>query len=184
MADLPGLVEGAHKNVGLGHRFLKHVERTKLLLFVVDLNGFRFRQSSPSRSPFETVLALMKELELFNPDLSHRRALLCLNKLDGVDEETVKTTLKQMQNIDEELRTLAEYLDPEIVPETLVKFDSVVAISARDDVHVDHLIAEMRKAVDEERRIREEALIDPEESDFNVADFTFHATEKIRRGLL
>uniref|UniRef100_T1J6A8 OBG-type G domain-containing protein n=1 Tax=Strigamia maritima TaxID=126957 RepID=T1J6A8_STRMM len=95
LADLPGLIEGAHYNVGMGHRFLKHVERTKLLLFVVDVNGFQLGVKYPFRSAFETIVLLNKELELYKEELLDKRAVLVINKMDT---ETADTNFDLLMN--------------------------------------------------------------------------------------
>ncbi|XP_063855179.1 GTP-binding protein 10-like, partial [Scylla paramamosain] len=88
IADLPGLIEGAWANVGMGHRFLRHVERTHFLLFVVDINGFRLSPKQPYRSPTENVMLVNRELELYSPDLLSKPALLMVNKMDSPNAES------------------------------------------------------------------------------------------------
>jgi GTP-binding protein len=78
IADIPGLIEGASDGKGLGHRFLKHIERTKALLFVID--GFE-------ENAWETYCMLKKELEAFHPKLLEKKFVLALNKSDlGISE--------------------------------------------------------------------------------------------------
>ena len=76
VADIPGLIEGAHAGVGLGHQFLRHVERARLLLYLLDVSPFA---TAPPLEAFET---LRRELELYNPDLARKPALAALNKID------------------------------------------------------------------------------------------------------
>ncbi|MBV9274577.1 MAG: 50S ribosome-binding GTPase, partial [Verrucomicrobia bacterium] len=76
LADIPGLIEGAHRNVGLGHDFLRHIVRCKLLLFVVDIAG------SEGRNPIEDIQTLRRELDLYDPLLSQRPWMIVANKMD------------------------------------------------------------------------------------------------------
>lgn len=89
VADLPGLIEGAHENIGMGHKFLKHIERTKLLLMVVDLFGFKLSEIYRLRTCIQNIFALNKELEMYDNDLMDRPCILLLNKIDedGAQQE-------------------------------------------------------------------------------------------------
>ena len=81
-ADIPGLIEGAHKGVGLGHEFLRHVERTKVLIHVVDLAGVE------GREPLRDYQKIREELHLYSPELSDKPEIIAGNKLDlpGTEE--------------------------------------------------------------------------------------------------
>jgi GTP-binding protein len=80
IADMPGLIEGAHAGAGLGDRFLRHIERTKLLLHLVDVS------SGSGRDPVTDYLTLNRELEAYNPELAKRPQILVATKLDALDE--------------------------------------------------------------------------------------------------
>jgi GTP-binding protein len=76
MADIPGLIEGASAGHGLGHRFLKHVERTDILVHMLDISWI------PDRDPIREYEAINRELALFNPDLAEKRQIIVINKID------------------------------------------------------------------------------------------------------
>ena len=82
IADIPGLIEGAHRNLGLGHAFLRHITRCRLLLFVLDMAG------SEGRNPIEDLQHLRREIHLYDPRLSKRPWRVIANKIDlpGVKE--------------------------------------------------------------------------------------------------
>ena len=81
MADLPGLIEGASQGEGLGDRFLKHIERTRVILHVLDMAG------TEGRDPYEDYLLINKELEAFNPKLLQREMVILANKMDIIGAE-------------------------------------------------------------------------------------------------
>lgn len=81
MADIPGLIEGAHQGIGLGLDFLKHVERTKLLIHVVDVSG------SEGRDPVEDFEAINNELQSYSPRLAAKPQIVAANKMDMTSDE-------------------------------------------------------------------------------------------------
>lgn len=87
-ADLPGLIEGAHLGAGLGHRFLRHVERCRVLVHLVDLAG--------EQSVREQVRVLREELELYDPGLLDRRSLLVGTKVDALSDRARVTELEAL----------------------------------------------------------------------------------------
>ena len=103
MSDIPGLIEGAAEGAGLGHEFLAHLERTRLLIHVVDAAG------SEGRDPVDDIDVICRELREYQVDLSGRRQIIAANKLDLLDDETAAMAL-------ELIRDHCEPLGMEVLP--------------------------------------------------------------------
>lgn len=98
MADLPGIIEGAHEGVGLGHRFLRHVERTKALVHILDVSGLS------GRDPLHDYHVLNEELRLHREELLQLPQIVALNKTDIIaDEELVQRTEDQLRQAGREV---------------------------------------------------------------------------------
>ncbi len=89
IADIPGLIEGASDGVGLGHDFLRHIERTKLLVHIVDISGIE------GREPLDDFEKINKELRLFNEKLSSRPQIVIANKMDLLSDDTIFDEFKK-----------------------------------------------------------------------------------------
>ena len=113
IADIPGLIDGAHDGVGLGHDFLRHIERTRLLVFVLDMGGV------DGRDPLKDYTNLREELRLYNPELQARPSFIVANKMDeeAADEnlakfrkETGEDVLPMIAELSEGIESLREKL--------------------------------------------------------------------------
>ena len=155
MADIPGLIEGAGEGVGLGHEFLRHVERCRLLLHVIDISG------SEGRDPIEDFEKINKELSVFSEELSQRPQIIVGNKCDLIDEEEIERIKKHFEEkgyaffpvmaaIAEGTRELINYVageldklppmkryEPEIVTEEIitVKPKQTFTVNIRDGIY-------------------------------------------------
>src|SRR5437867_4905543 len=89
VADVPGLIEGAHRGLGLGHQFLRHLERTKVLVHLVDVSG------CSGRDPVADLDILRRELELFQPTLAAKPQMVAANKIDALDEAARAAALEK-----------------------------------------------------------------------------------------
>lgn len=120
VCDVPGLIEGAHMNVGLGHAFLRHIQRCKILVLLLDMAG------TDNRKPWDDYKQLLKELELYNPELLEKPRLVVANKMD---EPAAEKYLKQFK--------------------TKIKKVKVLPISAAFDQGVEKFKQTIREAVEE-----------------------------------
>ena len=115
IADLPGLIEGASEGSGLGHKFLKHIERTKIIAHVIDMSA------SEGRDPYEDYLIIRKELETFSKKLLNKQEIIIANKMDipgskenleefkkKVDKDIYEISAINNQNLDTVINVLSE----------------------------------------------------------------------------
>ena len=94
VCDVPGLIEGAHQNVGLGHAFLRHIERCKILVLLLDMAG------TDGRAPWDDYQQLLSELKLYDPALLERPRLVVANKMDEtVAEKNLKQFKKKIRKV-------------------------------------------------------------------------------------
>ena len=93
VADVPGLIEGAHANVGLGHEFLRHIERCRMLAYVLDMGG------CDGRDPLDDLTSLRTELELHQPGLSRRPAIIVANKMDLPEAADSLARLRECEDL-------------------------------------------------------------------------------------
>ena len=128
MADIPGLIEGASEGVGLGHAFLKHIERTKVLIHVVD------GASVEGCDPVEDIRTIMKELEAYNPELLKRPQVIAANKMDAVGE-------------DEESARILEQLRKTFEPEGIRVFP-ISAVTGKGVKELLYFVNDLLKTVD------------------------------------
>ncbi|XP_017754633.1 PREDICTED: GTP-binding protein 10 homolog [Eufriesea mexicana] len=154
VADLPGLIEDAHINKGMGHKFLKHIERTKLLLFIVDIQGCQVSSKFKYRSCLETVLLLNKEIELYNPDLLDRPAMIIINKMDTEGANEIYNEIKpKLHNLTE----FSSEFDESIQPKRVLQFDDILTTSLilKNATEVQDIKKKIRYVIDkyEEQKI-------------------------------
>lgn len=147
MADIPGLIEGAGEGAGLGHEFLRHVERCRLLVHVLDASG------SEGRDPKDDFEKINSELKVFNPELAEREQIIALNKCDMCEDEQL-----------EELRKYFEDMGYAV-------FDMMAAINEGVRPLINH-IAERVQKLPPIKRYEPEAKPEPEVADIDNRAFT------------
>ena len=156
IADIPGLIEGASEGNGLGHEFVRHIERTKLFIHMVDA------ASTEGRDPLNDILVINKELENYSPELIKRPQVIAANKTDvfyGTEEDTVITLLK-------------EEFEPKGIP--------VFPISAVSGKGVKELLYYVRKELDQldQEPVVFEQEYDLEQETFKDEPYTVEYDEK------
>ncbi|MCR5546400.1 MAG: GTPase ObgE [Lachnospiraceae bacterium] len=154
MADIPGLIEGASEGVGLGHQFLRHIERTKVLVHMVD------GASIDGRDPVEDVIAIQKELANYSEVLIHKPQIIAVNKLDAVPH--------QKDEIISKLKEKFESDEVEVMP--------ISAVTGEGINELVHKISDKLSNFDDKPIVYEQEY-DPQEHLFENESFTVEKAE-------
>lgn len=137
VADIPGLIEGAHEGAGLGDRFLRHVERTKLLLHLVDVS------SLSERDPVEDYEIINREIASFNPELARRPQIVVATKLDALDEPERLERLRERAARDGkeffEISAVANLGTRELVMKVATRLDELKAKEKDEILSIDEV---------------------------------------------
>ncbi|MCR5793285.1 MAG: GTPase ObgE [Lachnospiraceae bacterium] len=155
IADIPGLIEGAADGIGLGHEFLKHIERTKVIIHMVDA------ASVEGRDPIEDIKVINEELANYNPELLKRPQVIAANKCDvfyGTEEETVITLMKE-----------------EFEPQGIKVFP-ISAVSGKGVKELLYYVKEQLDSIETEPVVFEQEFF-PEELEVTDEPFTVEKTE-------
>ncbi|XP_055638188.1 GTP-binding protein 10 homolog [Toxorhynchites rutilus septentrionalis] len=176
IADLPGLIEGAHANFGMGHKFLKHVERTRLLLIIIDVFGFQLSQSHRKRNCLENIYSLNKELELYDKTLLEKPCVLLVNKMDkeGAIEEICKYD-RYFNNLEDGLSHCPE----ELIPTQLINFERIIPISAKSVTEIDKVKQSIREVLDEKAEQKMRDVLDDKQRQAKLAGKLYESGPKI-----
>ncbi len=155
MADIPGLIEGASEGVGLGHQFLRHIERTKVIIHLLDA------ASVEGRDPVEDYYAINKELEAYNVDILKKPQVIAANKIDAISEEE---------------NPYIEELKKEFEPKGIKVFP-ISAVSGKGVKELLYAVSSMLGEMDEEPIVFE-AEYDPEIYQFEDDPYTIEIDPK------
>ena len=153
IADIPGLIEGASEGVGLGHEFLRHIERTKVIIHIVDV------AATEGRDPVKDIYAINRELEAYNPDIAKRPQVIAANKTDALSEETM--------NLLEQVKKEFEAKGIPVFP--------ISAVSGQGVKELLYHVADMLKDLDEEVTVFEQEFF-PEIEAFGNSDEPYSVT--------
>ena len=153
MADIPGLIEGAAEGAGLGHRFLKHLSRTGLLLHVVDLAPF-----DETVNPAEEALAIINELRKYDEELHAKPRWLVLNKFDMLDdEEAERRTVEFLEQIGWDYPAPDDRFEFDMTTPRLFKISALAHQGTQDLVRQISMYLNEKKRLDAEKAAAEKA---------------------------
>lgn len=138
LADIPGIIDGAHENRGLGHDFLRHIERTNMIVYVLDGSGDYGR-----RDPCEDFRVLQDELRLYSSDMILRPSLVAINKMDLILESKDSGMLNALGDFNDQFEVMRERIQ-EMSFESTGKRVPVVALSGMTGLRVSDLALAIR----------------------------------------